>query len=68
MAEMLYHRCIFCGQEGGYVDGLLLRGSFICRDCERNMLNSSCRDFVYSFYIKGLKKIWRCAGTWPAAW
>ncbi|MFZ5646177.1 MAG: sigma factor G inhibitor Gin [Bacillota bacterium] len=56
-------RCIICGQEGVYVDGLLLRGSFICGDCEHKLVNSRCCDYIYGLYINGLKKIWRCTGT-----
>lgn len=62
MAEILSHRCLFCGREDVLADGLLLLGRSICGDCEKNIVNSGCCDLVYSFYINGLKKIWRCAG------
>ncbi|MFZ5634202.1 MAG: sigma factor G inhibitor Gin [Bacillota bacterium] len=52
--------CLFCGCAGGYGDGILLRGRFICGPCERELINTGCDSIFYSFYVNGLKNIWRC--------
>lgn len=53
-------KCLFCGSAGSAGDGILLRGRFICGTCERNIVNTGCDSLIYSFYVYGLKKIWRC--------
>ncbi len=51
--------CLFCGS-GRHAGGLVIRGSFICGSCERGLINTGCDDLLYYFYIKGLRKMWRC--------
>lgn len=52
--------CVICGRTGGCGEGLYLRGWFICGNCEAGLVRSGCDSLLYGFYVRGLKKIWRC--------
>lgn len=54
-------KCLICGKESNRCgDGLTLKGMYICCCCEREMISTPCDHSLYSFYVSGLKKIWRC--------
>lgn len=61
-AGMMSEECIICGAVY-YGGGILIRGRFICGDCERMMVNTGCDSLLYDFYVKGLKNIWCCTVT-----
>lgn len=58
-AGMMSEECLICGAVY-YGGGIFIRGRFICGPCERMLVNSSCDDLFYGYYINGLKKMWRC--------
>ena len=61
MTDCIVNRdCVICGQEGDYVEGLVIRGRVICAGCEKRLVGSGSGDPFYHFYMNGLKKIWRC--------
>lgn len=49
-------RCIFC--EELHPEGILLRGKFICSQCENELLNTQVDEPAYQTYKEGLKLIW----------
>ncbi|WP_034639128.1 sigma factor G inhibitor Gin [Desulfofalx alkaliphila] len=53
--------CIYCQREWDKNNsGINILGYFICPECEYSIVKTNCREQAYKFYVKGLKKIWRC--------
>ncbi len=52
-------KCSFCGSIWGFTGGIMVRSSFICIQCEKNIIASDAGSPRYSYYVRGLKKIWR---------
>jgi len=55
--------CIICLRprpDGG--EGLLVRGCFICPECEARIVSLSADDPDYGRYRQSLKEIWRRPG------
>jgi hypothetical protein len=48
--------CLFCHSNKKV--GLNILAAFICCDCERELVNTSCNDGIYQVYLKNLKKFW----------
>ncbi|WP_100405910.1 sigma factor G inhibitor Gin [Bacillus solitudinis] len=51
----LVKTCIVC--ERAKSEGIELLDSFICRDCETDVINTETQDESYNFYVNQLKKI-----------
>ena len=47
--------CVVC--EKIKLDGIHLYTSFLCNECERNIIRTSIKDPEYKFYLERLKKI-----------
>ncbi len=47
--------CVVC--ECMKMSGIHLYTSFICEECEREMIGTDTRDIKYKYYLKQLKKI-----------
>ena len=47
--------CVVC--EKIKLDGIHLYKSFLCNECERNIIRTSIKDPEYKFYLERLKKI-----------
>ena len=47
--------CIVC--EHVKLEGIHLFDSFICEECETDVINSETTDENYNFYVKQLKKL-----------
>lgn len=59
--SIYYATCIFCGIH--YLnpkDGLLIRGKYICPDCEMRLSLTNSGEPEYDHYMSGLKNIWCC--------
>ena len=50
------NRCIFCDQI--YEEGIRLRGKFICKACEEELLKIQVDEPAYDTYKEGIKIIW----------
>lgn len=50
------NRCIFCDQID--VEGIRLRGKFICKACEEELLKIQVDEPAYDTYKEGIKIIW----------
>lgn len=48
-------KCVIC--EHTKALGIHLYTSFICKECEREMIDSKTNDAKYKYYLKQLKKI-----------
>lgn len=48
--------CIICDQHK--MEGIHIYDSFICSECEQEMVVTDVVDLKYSFFIKRLKRIW----------
>lgn len=51
----ILQRCIIC--EEGKADGIHLYTSFICEQCEYNMIHTDAREEKYRYYINKLKNM-----------
>lgn len=47
--------CVVC--EHIKASGIHLYSSFICEECEREMIGTDTKDVKYKYYLKQLKKI-----------
>ena len=54
MIEQSMKRCHICEEEK--VEGIYLLVSFICTDCEKEMLNTAPEDEKYQYYVERLKR------------
>ncbi|NLW38373.1 MAG: sigma-G inhibitor, Gin [Peptococcaceae bacterium] len=43
--------------------GLLVKGNYICPECEARIIALTREDPDYDYYKWGLKKIWYCPGA-----
>lgn len=50
------NRCIFCDEL--HMEGIHLRGKFICSKCEKELLEIQVDEPEYDVYKEGLKVIW----------
>lgn len=48
-------RCIICEELA--LEGIHLYTTFICTECEHNMVHTDVREVKYRYYIKKLKNI-----------
>ncbi|NRG45982.1 sigma factor G inhibitor Gin [Bacillus sp. CRN 9] len=55
MEKKLGERCVIC--EESKVKGIHLYTSFICSDCEKDLIATDTDDTKYKFYLNKLKKI-----------
>ncbi|WP_459503760.1 sigma factor G inhibitor Gin [Bacillus sp. C1] len=53
--EIKYEVCIVC--ENRKNDGIYVQTSFICGDCERDMIETETNDPKYIYYLQRLRKI-----------
>jgi len=55
----LLPRCIFCEQVPlkGIAGGYLIKGAFLCEDCEREILGLKAGSVRYEFYREKIKKL-----------
>ncbi|MBN6889772.1 uncharacterized protein (DUF983 family) [Cytobacillus horneckiae] len=53
--KKLGERCVIC--EESKVKGIHLYTSFICSDCEKDLIATDTDDPKYKFYLNKLKKI-----------
>ncbi|CAM3674194.1 sigma factor G inhibitor Gin [Marinicrinis lubricantis] len=53
--EPLQH-CIIC--DGDKKEGIHIYTSFICLDCEKEIVGTDVLDLKYPFFIRQLKQIW----------
>ncbi|WP_445492843.1 sigma factor G inhibitor Gin [Niallia sp. 03133] len=54
----LEEKCLICGHHK--LKGIHLYHSFICSDCEQDIIHSKTSDLNYLFYVKRLKKAQTC--------
>lgn len=53
--------CLYCKSRGDENNqGLVVLDTFICFDCEQQMIKSNCQEASYPDYINGIKKMWYC--------
>ncbi|WP_433959615.1 sigma factor G inhibitor Gin [Cytobacillus horneckiae] len=55
LEKKLGERCVIC--EESKVKGIHLYTSFICSDCEKDLIATDTDDPKYKFYLNKLKKI-----------
>ncbi|MFD2671567.1 sigma factor G inhibitor Gin [Marinicrinis sediminis] len=48
--------CIICEQSKA--EGINIYASFICADCEEEIVGTDVQDVKYPFFIRQLKNIW----------
>ncbi|MFB6469303.1 sigma factor G inhibitor Gin [Cytobacillus sp. Hz8] len=53
--KSLGENCVICEQYKFI--GIHLYTSFICRDCEKDLIHTDTNDPKYKFYLKQLKKV-----------
>ena len=53
--EQLEEQCVICDEHKG--KGIHLYTSFICMDCERDIIITDTSDPKYKYYLSKLKKI-----------
>ncbi|HWJ02568.1 MAG TPA: sigma factor G inhibitor Gin [Verrucomicrobiae bacterium] len=60
MAGKLLPVCIICGETPllGIADGVVLRGKFLCADCEKEILDLDVESNDYEEVVEKLKSIW----------
>ncbi|WP_082788908.1 sigma factor G inhibitor Gin [Desulfolucanica intricata] len=54
------NKCIYCGKFDNDFNGIIIKYNYICLACETKLTSVKVDDEKYDYYIKGLKKIWRC--------
>lgn len=55
MAKLYREECVVC--EKTKVQGIHLYTSFICSECEREMVSTETNDPKYIYYLKQLRKV-----------
>ena len=50
------HICVMCGHKEK--EGIFLYDSFICDQCEDEMIHTEVEDEKYNFFIQQLKHVW----------
>ena len=56
-------QCFLCGKIywGALTEGIIIRGHYICKDCEEQIIKLSPRDRYYYHVVERLKEIiWKC--------
>ncbi|WP_027415740.1 sigma factor G inhibitor Gin [Aneurinibacillus terranovensis] len=48
--------CIVCGKQG--TEGLFIFNSFVCKNCEQEMVATDACDDKYLYFIKQMRQIW----------
>lgn len=51
-----YRNCIVCDQEEP--EGIFIFDSFVCRNCEAEMIKTDTAEDKYMFFIKQMRQIW----------
>lgn len=54
--ERIAQRCIVCEEER--LDGIAICEQFICRHCEKEMVQTDVQDEKYPFFIHQMRRIW----------
>ncbi len=52
-----YIQCEFCEKDSSKYIQLL--GTYICEECEKQIINTSCEDIKYEYYNIIVKDIWK---------
>lgn len=52
---MLLQQCMICEEQK--INGIYLYTTFICEQCEHNMVHTDAREVKYRYYIEKLKNI-----------
>ncbi len=55
--ERMKTSCIVCGTH--QEEGITIWDSFICHQCEQEMIHTDVFDAKYPFFIEKMKNIWR---------
>ena len=50
LKKQMGESCIIC--DNIKVEGIHLYGSFICQECEKNIINTNTSDSKYQYYLK----------------
>lgn len=52
--------CIVCGETPplGIIDGVVLRGKFLCTNCENRILAMDLSSLEYEAVVEKIKEIW----------
>lgn len=49
--------CIVCTE--AKIEGMMIWSSFICRECEEEMVKTEVHEEKYPFFIKQMRKLWK---------
>lgn len=54
--------CIVCGETPtlGIMDGVVLKGKFLCSSCEQHILSLEVSSSDYGIVVEKLKCLWNC--------
>jgi hypothetical protein len=48
--------CIVCGEDKEF--GIRIVSQFLCKECERGIVNTDVHDEKYKYYVERMKQIW----------
>lgn len=57
MMEKQIRGCIVCGKQKE--EGIAIWNSFICDQCEQEMVHTDVMDAKYPFFVEKMKLIWK---------